>query len=463
MYKDMPTSTALPLTQQVLAWVLQAMGLLDDLAKVSKSSAKNALRGEVVSKTWDGLVLEACRAFGLDPDGSQRAQLGAALREIDGKYAKLNALGLPAEDLLPPVLRLVIPQLGVRLGALAAMVDDGLWPEARSACPKLAEWICDPLSPVAFGRIVEGLLVVHQSEWSTWSERKDQLDRRGIASKRTIERWRSPSVLAVPNVGNVVALAKVMGNADQQRIALLLLRLGRLVSVARKALARWSGETQADGVEAAVRSWATVTRRALTSPQFVGELGELLGAGLAENVELARGFIESHRQHWGPLLDGIEPENLGEVFQREGAALRRGDGSSLLRGLVVDQLLMPNPIVVAAVGSKLGAENMLIAATADPFEVIQGQWQVARAIGLVAEGKSFAWQAGPSDEMRLRRPSETLQKQARQIQALLRAVVRRPDEAPLDQMELPNPGRRGLPRRGRAAQAGPVPGGRAAR
>ena len=431
----MTAKTALPLTQQVLAWALQAMGLIDDLSKVSRSTVKNAMRGDVVWQAWDGLVDEAVRAVRLDIGEDQRELLRQGLPDIDGRFAALDALGLDNEDLLPPVLRLLLPQVGLRLGALAAMVEGGLWPEARSSTPELAKWLCDPLSPGVFGRIVEGLLVKHHPDWATWSERKDQLDQRGIVSKRAVERWRSGSVLAVPNISNVVALGSIMGSDDDQRVALLLLRLGRLLSVARRSLAEWLGATQADGIEAGLRSWAEVTRRALTSPEFMAELGELLGQGLSENPSLAAEFVAARKAFWGQLLDGITPENVGEALFREGRLLRAGEGGAMLRGLVVDQVLQPNPVVIAAVGQQLGADNMLLAATADPAEVIQGQWGLAKLFSLVAGGEPFSWGAD-SPTAAQKEPSPALRDQARHIQGHLRTVVRQPGEPPLNQMDL---------------------------
>ncbi len=434
--RDMPASTALPLSQQLLAWILQSMGLIDELSKVSRSTVKNALRGELVWQAWDGLVEEASRALNLDLNEEQRLQVRSTLRGIDGRIAALDDLGLEPEDLLPAVLKLLIPQVGVRLGTLAVMVEGGLWAEARATCPQLAEWLCDPLNPRTFGRFLEGLLLRYQPGWETWTERKEQLAVQRIAAKRSVERWRSASALDVPNVGNIVALAGIMGDGRQQRAALALLRLGRLLAVARKSLARWIGEAQADEVEAAVRSWAVRTRQVLGSPQFVCEFGELLGTGLRENHEAARVFVAAREVYWGRLLDGVEPDVVGDRLLQESRALRQGEEGGLLKGLVADQLLMPNPVVITAVGQRLGLENILPILTADPLELIQLQWRLAKATSCIAQGQSFSWQTSSTKTLQLSSPSDALREQARRIRAHLRVIVRRSDDEPLGQVEL---------------------------
>lgn len=413
------------------------MGLLDDLSKLSKTTAKNALNGDLVWKAWDRLIEEACRALQLELTAQHLEHLRQECRKFDGHFSRLDDLGLPPEDLLPPVLRLLIPQLGVRLGALAVMVDDGLWSTVKAACPALADWLCEPLSPRVFGRLVEALLRLHQPDWKTLSQQKAELASRRIASKRAVERWRSKSDLAVPNISNIEAIATLMGGPQEQQNALLLLRLGRLLSAARKALSRWIGASEADGVEAAVRAWARMTRTMLTKPESLAGFGELMGQALAENPDAAAAFVMNRKKHWAPLLDAIEAKDIGEALIQASQELREGGEGALLRGLLYEQVLTPNPLLITAVGHNLGAENVLVATTTDPVQILQWHWRVVFEISKVADGEPFPWpESLDLKVVKHHEPSAEQVAHAQQLREQLRLVVRRDGDGPPSQIDL---------------------------
>lgn len=116
------------LSQQIVSWLLQAAGLLaarrnggDALRGVSPSTIKNALSGKPVLRSWDPLVDELLLLLGLTPSPAQRTAVSAALRAWDQDVSRLDTRGLPPAELLPAVLRVLAPALGVRFGAWAAL------------------------------------------------------------------------------------------------------------------------------------------------------------------------------------------------------------------------------------------------------------------------------------------------------------------------------------------------------
>jgi hypothetical protein len=427
----MSDTPALPLAQQVLAWMLQGLGLLDHLS-ISRSTAKNALRGEVISRSWDDLVDDAIDAFGFELQADQRALLRRSMRSVDKRLSSLHTLELPVEDRLPAVLHIFIPKVGCRLGALAAMVEGGLWPDVRTAVPELGNWITDPLSPRTFGRIVEGLLAFHHPEWATWDERKTCLDKKNIASAKSVERWRSAQV-AVPNLSNVKALATIMGDDEQQRRAALLLRLGRLLTVMRRELAGWADEMQAEAVSLAVSAWARGTRDALLEPGLLADIAD----GWADAVEGPNGdqVVSALGSLLGNASPVAEPTDVASELRRTASVVRDTGDPTPLRLVQAQALLGPNPVVISAVGRHLGAPAILEVELMDPVERIQGEWTTIAILRAVAVGELLRPEATAAEGRPNRKPTAELRNLARRLLEQARTIVRSPDADPPDNLD----------------------------
>lgn len=74
---DMKTQTMLPLSQQVSAWLIQAMGPLESqVVKTSKSTVKSAMGGKVVDRSWALLMRSAFAAFGVELHDGERMMQG---------------------------------------------------------------------------------------------------------------------------------------------------------------------------------------------------------------------------------------------------------------------------------------------------------------------------------------------------------------------------------------------------
>ena len=299
----MASSTALPLTQQVAAWVLQGLGVMDGLSTVSRSSAKNALAGDVIPQAWDKLFDEVVGALGLPGMPEGKDALLAAFHQADLNISRLDACDLDVSDRMPAVVRALIPAVGVRFGALAAVADQGVFPpvlDERGQPLPIADWLCEPLHPATFGRAAEVLLRSVLPSWTGWGKVAESLEEQGVASRKTVARWRSGE-LYVPNVANLAALAGRAPSGATRSRALVLLRVARLLTATRRALSReWGDAELAEQTASAVASWARLTRHALAQPGVLADLADYTAAGLegpsgagmhATLAPMARAFI----------------------------------------------------------------------------------------------------------------------------------------------------------------------------
>jgi hypothetical protein len=135
---NMVMHPALALSEQILAWILQALGYADDKrrrVKVSHSTLKNARRGAVIPQSWDALVAGTLEVLGLKPAAELRAGLPGLLRSWDERVGELPATGdLSLAESIHVLLLRAIPELGIRLGAMAA------WAAVRTGTP-FGEWL----------------------------------------------------------------------------------------------------------------------------------------------------------------------------------------------------------------------------------------------------------------------------------------------------------------------------------
>lgn len=432
----MAHSTALPLTQQVMAWTLQGLGLLDGLSGLSRTSAKNALAGQVVSQAWEKLVDELLAVLGTPGQPAQREALGTALHEVDRWISRLDAMDLDLLDRMPPVVRALIPHVGARFGAAAAVIDQGIWVPPRDEEGRLlpvADWLCDPLSPSTFGRVAEIVLRGVYPGWTGWGQVAEDLERRGVASRKTVARWRSDE-LYVPNVANVNALAKLVPEGAGRSRALLALRAARLLTATRRALSRdWGDAVLAQETALAVASWARVTRQALGQPGVLADLADNLA--LTFESPLA-GQAYAHRS---PLMAAVIPSDsaaaLAPRLRDLASEVRRTSDSGPLRWLAAEQVLMPHPLRCLAVGVRLGATNPLQLLAGDAAEIVQHSWRFAAFLRAVANGEGLRFQPSGSTEKIPFKGSEALRAQAHRLLDRGRRIVRPGDDEREEDME----------------------------
>ena len=428
--------TALPLTQQVMAWTLQGLGLLDHLSGLSRSSAKNALGGQVVSAAWEKLVDELLAVLGTPGQPQQREALGAALHEADRWISRLDAMDLDLLDRMPPVVRSLIPHVGARFGAAAAIIDQGIWVPPREEEGRLlpvADWLCDPLSASTFGRVAEVVLRGVYPTWTGWGQVAEDLERRGVASRKTVARWRSEE-LYVPNVANVNALAQLVPEGAGRSRALLALRTARLLTATRRALSKdWGDAVLAQETALAVASWARVTREALGQPGVLADLADNLA--LTFESPLA-GHAYAHRS---PLMQAVVPADSAAALALRlrylASEVRRTSDGGQLRWLAAEQVMTPHPLLCLAVGVRLGATNPLQLLAGDAGEIVQHSWRFAAFLRAVANGEGLHFQPSGSTEKIPFKGSEALRAQAHRLLDRGRRIVRPSDDEREEDME----------------------------
>lgn len=409
----MDTITALPLSQQIIAWMLQALGLLDDVRACSRSTAKSALRGEIVSQTWDRLLDELLALVGSTASPEHRETIVEGLRTFDRSVSALDASGLPLHDRVPIVLNLLIPRLGVRLGLLARIVAD-LWgppPLGEDGQPlPIVEWICDLLSPKTFGRLVELLLRARYPAWSPWGDVAMKLERKGVVSRKTVARWREGTGSA-PSVSSLRALASLFPEGSVRDKVLLTLRFARAMMIARRSLeAEWADARAAEAMALGVGRFARSACGLVASPAQTAELADLYTTMLS-----APGAPKDLILRSPPLqilFAQSTPEEAAAHLTRLAEKVRASGDATPLRPLLVDQLLVPS-LLTPIVSLNVGASPWLT--LHDDFNLVQGHWRSLQFLRSIARGEEISLLALTREELPPFTPSPGLRQLAESL------------------------------------------------
>lgn len=371
----------LPLSQQVLAWALGALGYADASSVnlgVSSGTLKSARRGTVIPRGWESLVevvLRLVRDVPGEARSEARAILHAGLRGWDEMVGRMQtAEELSLEERLHAPLTLAIPQVGIRLGALVALV-------ARRA-DQLDQWswLLRPFDKRFFGKVVDELFR-HELEEPTTDAKRSLLEGKTNIHWRTFERWRSGKT-PIPNVQNVVELGRMFGGGAE-----VLLRIARLAAVLGRDLREWIGKTAFDEWTTAVAETGQRAARSLASP-----------AGVITLLQYFRQALE------GPHGDRVH-DNLRPLLPREESKCSRselsaclaeaaaGDAAeeilhrSLARWAVLWTSISIEPWRSLNVGSTGAAALAGLSGFMDPAYCIEQMWGLRVLFHMVAEGR----------------------------------------------------------------------------
>ncbi len=416
----------LPLSQQILSWVLQAMGFIAEekqgsrvLRHVSVSTVKTALHGEPIPETWDALLRAVTEALGHQVSPEQVMQAAEWIHGWDLRVSRLDDNGLALANRAPAVLRVLAPQIGLRFGAVAAI--------GVALGEHDAERLCDPLNPRIFGWALEALFARRRPDLKTWEARYDALQRVGV-NRRTVEKWRSGRI-AVPNPSNLQALACVLGE-EAQPGALGLLRLARLLTVLHRDLADWVGEELAADFAALVATWACAAREALGASEVRTQLAEFVA------VILESQHGEAALANLAPVLglSGVEipAQEVARQIRVVTAAVRQGAPTEQLTWILPMQILNPYPVLAAVVGAALGMDNAMAWATTAPLELLQADWRRQAGLELLAHSDQITVQAGDGGLSRQIVLPEVWRVQARECAAAGLALTRGAGQRPVE-------------------------------
>jgi hypothetical protein len=285
----------------VLAWALGALGYADASSEnlgVSSGTLKSARRGTVIPRGWEDLVEIVLRLVSDEKRSEAREILQAGLRQWDEMVGRMHPAGeLSLEERLYVPLTLAIPQVGIRLGALVALI-------AHSADQvEQWSWLLRPFDKTFFGKVVDELFHRRLEEPTTEAKR-DLLEKTTGIHWRTFERWHSGQT-PVPNVQNVVALGRMFGKGSE-----ILLRIARLATVLGRDLRGWIGEAACD-------EWVIA----------VAEIGQRAARSLSLPAGVAAVLQSAHQALEGPHGDRVHA-NLRILFPREERECSRGELSA---------------------------------------------------------------------------------------------------------------------------------------
>jgi hypothetical protein len=371
---NMVMHPALPLSEQILAWILQALGYADDKrrrVKVSHSTLKNARRGAVIPQSWDALVAGTLEVLGLKPAAELRAGLPGLLRSWDERVGELPATAdLSLAESIHVLLLRAIPELGIRLGAMAA------WAAVRT-CTPFGEWLwlVEPFDRRFFGRVVDALFKYRRPDLTTNDKRRGALENDDGVDWRTVERWRSGDI-DVPNAAHLESLACVFRNGSED-----LLRAARLACVLRGSLREWIGDESS-------AEWTSA----------VAEVGRGAAQALSDPVEMATLLRWFHADLLGPRGDGVLvatrpmlPEDARALPRHELCERLASAVSALEDGSTVDHpyarwvigltMVLPHPQFSAGVCGMLGLLPAM-----DFFRIVESDWMLRSLMKAVATG-----------------------------------------------------------------------------
>lgn len=362
----------LPLSEQILAWILTALGHENGPghkgSAPSDSTIKSALRGRMISRSWDDLVDLGLRTIGVPPDQEGRDRARAVLREWDALVGSLPpARELSLAERLHALLTRWIPQVGVRLGAAAALVSARTGKHIEDCL-----WIAEPFERTFFGRVVHELLDRRFPEMSI-EDQKGELER--IVDRRTVERWFSGKT-DVPQTEHLTALGELLGEGAE-----VFLRGARLAARLRADLRGWIDQPMLSDLAGSVAAFGRYVARALAKPDGTARLigwfhEDFRGAQAAEAQAVLRPFLWPPMREWSPV----------ELAERLSSAAKGSPSPALHAWALATTILIAHPRLVADACSAHGADMLTVLGAADFARYVEHQWMMRLLVHVIAEG-----------------------------------------------------------------------------
>lgn len=383
----------LPLSQQILAWLLVALGYGDERhpnAFASPGTVKNARRGKPILRSWASLVQAVAGALGSDPDEVQLRQVTEGLRAWDAEVGALPAPALPSELKMAPILSCAGPALGIRAGVLAALLGLHARPELRE---DLREVLTDPLAPGFFGGVVTLILKQHRPDWSTREQRSEGLE--GVVDARTLERWRD-GTLRVPAPSTLTALVDALGVKDElaKRVELGL-RAARVLCCLRRDLEKWSAADQLEQLQRLTAMFARSTERALRGDENL----RALAVAMAEMLELPEGahIVQRFFPHIDEAKGRMVADTAASLLREESARWCGQEGGVAEKTLLLLlQLIEPLPLLRLAVFGSLGAEDVWLGYSRPFTQILREHWHQSEILRAIEHGTIL--RIGPEGE-----------------------------------------------------------------
>ncbi|MDB4929956.1 MAG: hypothetical protein JWM10_2440 [Myxococcaceae bacterium] len=363
----------LPLSQQMLAWLVLALGHENSGSRgrrLSRGTLQSARHGKIITRSWQDLVESVTALLGLPPVAP--APWPELLRRWDAAVTTMRAPALEAGDALLPVLRIAVPRIGVRLGAVAALAASATGaPESRW------EWLCDPLDPHLPRRVLEGLLTRHRPEWRTWEQRYAGLA--GAVDQRTIEKWNAGAVPSPKVIGKIAAAV--------HRDAEGPLRWARALMLLRGELEALVGAVVVNSWRRAVRQVATSTLATLTDPMAMSRVAEFW------NEELARGATPEVLALFAGLaqMAGVESRGDDAAPWLEWVAAARYGARSPTRpethAVLLLTILQPHARLLSASMGHCDSQVADALALADLGRWLAGEWDLLSMLRRLVRGE----------------------------------------------------------------------------
>lgn len=376
----MSISLPLPLSQQILAWLVQALGLETGRSRgprLSSGTLKGARLGKIIARSWHVLVSEVIALLGLPP--VTPALWPDLLRRWDAAVSAMRAPALDPRDALLPILRMAFPRIGVRLGALTALACS-----ASGASQDRWEWLCDPLDPHLPRRVLEGLLTVYRPKWRTWEQRYEGLA--GAVDQRTIEKWNAGAILGPKVIAKIAAAVhpKVVGP----------LRWARAAMVLRRDLEETVGATAVASWREAVRQVGISTLAALTDPSAVSRVAEFWTEEIAQSTTPEVSVVlESVAR-----MAGVESraDDTAPWLQRAAAARYGGTSpkKAEIHAVLLLTILQPHVRLLSATLEHGGSQSAHALASADLGRWLAGEWELLALLRHLARGEPIQRQQG---------------------------------------------------------------------
>lgn len=365
----------LPLSQQVLAWALRALGFAEDLqGRVAEGTLKSARKGTAIPQRWDDLVDLVLDIAQVSRSRAAREAVHAALRSWDERVSSLPPMPeLPLRERLHVPLTCVLPELGIRLGALTVVVA-----RASGSPVDAWAWLTSPFDRRFFGRLVKALMD-KRFAGMTKDERMGALEHSGEpVSWRTLERWAAGDS-GVPNYAELPAFAELLGDGAEP-----ILRMGRMVCELRETM---SGVLGAD----TVADWAScVTSIAVATATWLSEPGAVreIAGWLADDLEGTNG--DAVGRFIGILLAAPVPGPRDLAAALRAAASNAEHPGETQRTMLRLTLLKPHPRLIQKITTGLGAQGMAMLGATDVFRLFEADWTRRSLVHQIAAGGTLA-------------------------------------------------------------------------